>query len=381
MNILAVITARREKINALLDDAKMAVTSSENIVDKPPPAASLDEMSQAVVVKSSSLNQTNLGANTKIRELQSKIKALEDNLETAAVARANLENHVSSLRSEVKEVTVRSQENERKITEECRCKDRRIQALEVEVQQFYRDGCAKESDVVNEEVLEEMRLLRTENKTLMNNIVNLTENNSKNLNALKALRKLVEYQSSELVASRKCISQFEAMRDIGSEQISKDRLSNLEVRIESLQSQIQKAASLQDGLRELEGEKETCGRVLLDMVKEARDVLGSRVATVETIDSEALHQNDDSTFPGSNSMSKRQRQSREDSSGLHRSPLTGTVTSSDLEVKASIHLARACCYCEDEAYGLMNRCGNCGSSFHISCGTMNQSGLCAKCSS
>ena len=64
------------------------------------------------------------------------------------------------------------------------------------------------------------------------------------------------------------------MRDIGSEQISKDRLSNLEVRIESLQSQIQKAASLQDGLRELEGEKETCGRVLLDMVKEARDFLG-----------------------------------------------------------------------------------------------------------
>ena len=48
------------------------------------------------------------------------------------------------------------------------------------MQQFYRDGCAKESAVVNEEVLEEMRLLRTENKTLMNNIVNLTENNSKN---------------------------------------------------------------------------------------------------------------------------------------------------------------------------------------------------------
>ena len=146
-------------------------------------------------------------------------------------------------------------------------KNREIQALEVELKQrlqSYRDGCNKESELVSEQMMEEMRLLRAENKTLMDEVVKLTNINSKNLSSLKGLCKLAENQSSDLLASGLRVSQLEAMKDIGSELYSKDRVMDLEGRIQALQIQIQKATTVRDELHELEGEKEICRQTLLD---------------------------------------------------------------------------------------------------------------------
>lgn len=375
MNTLAVITSRREKINALLQSSKLAASHSELSVNKPLSAAGLSDLSHAVVVEGGGVD---LRTNTKIRELQSKIKALEDNLETISFSRQSLENQASSLRNEVKEVKNRAHENEQKILEECRYKDREIQALEVELKQrlqSYRDGCNKESELVSEQMMEEMRLLRAENKTLMDEVVKLTNINSKNLSSLKGLCKLAENQSSDLLASGLRVSQLEAMKDIGSELYSKDRVMDLEGRIQALQIQIQKATTVRDELHELEGEKEICRQTLLDMAKEARDVLGSLLSSAEPADSRASQQNEDTISLGSGKK-KRHRQS-EDSS--HHSAPASTVITNDLQVKTTVHLTRACVYCEDEAYGLMNRCGCCGESFHTSCGTVTAAGFCAGC--
>lgn len=386
--ILRSLAENRENIKVKLNNTKL-VTSRSNeggSSSKMFAALAVDKTARPeIMVSDGSPNGAgDLRATTKIRQQQSKIKALEDNLLTSAASMNTLQNHVKSIRKDANDVTNRFRDMEKKAREEIREKEMKIQVLEAinENLQSGRDDLGnKKNSLTNEAVLEELRESRTENKNLTNQLAAMVTDNSKTLFRLKGLRNVADAQTKELNTARKRISQLETAISIGSEKILNDRMVNLEARVQDLAAQIDLAASNKQGLLNLDAEKANCRRTLLDMAKEASTEIcnAQRNAQVQTNNTVDMLLNDGTMCLESGRAKKRARQSEDNN--LPPPPAITKTAVEMMKITTEMSSPRACGRCNDPVYGLMKSCQGCSNTFHSDCEPADTASgvLCSAC--
>ena len=192
----------------------------------------------------------------------------------------------------------------------------------------------------------------------------------KNLATLKGLRKIADTQNKELQATRKSLSQLQMASSFGYEEILKDKIIDLQSRINQLNLQMESDTAEQQEFENLHAATADC-RILLNMAKEATEICTNQ-ADVESQLKEGFVtiQSGNRTSVDTKELRKRPRQLA----------VSDTETKAKLKTEKSIISSeRACVLCEDSAYGLMNRCEKCQNNHHFSCEPLSAGDFCSFC--